>query len=267
MRRSVTYAILFLLLLPFAALATEPFSFAIVGDTHIGQTETVYATILRLIDREKVQAIVHTGDAITEPGSESEWERFLQLTGNSRPLYIAPGNHDIKGRKSLTTYSRILGKPPYYSAVHDDTLLILLNSEIPGQEGRITGQQLEWLKAELKRPFTYHIVFLHRPLFTTLLGTGYGLDRFKAERDRLHELFKEYNVPLVVAGHEHHYNRSEHDGIIYVIAGGGGARLLTFFEEYGGFFHYVIAKKRNGGYVLRVHDLKGNIRDEFSIKR
>jgi len=65
--------------------------------------------------------------------------------------------------------------------------------------------------------------------------------------------------PGAGAGHQHLYNRSLRDGVLYVITGGGGAPLHTFTEDYGGFMHYIVAKKRNGGYVFSVFDFKGTV--------
>ena len=259
--------LLMLCLLPGLAPAGEPLTFAVIGDTRIGLTESVYTAFIKKMEEQKIQTIFITGDAIDRPGSRPEWERFLEITGKEKTLYVVPGNHDVHDTASLSVYTKLFNKPPYHSFTKGDTIFILLNSEMPDQWGRITGEQFEWLKTELKKPFAYKLVFLHRPLFPTTFGTLYGLDRHKSERDRLHDLLVENGVTLVVMGHEHLYDRTKKDGITYVITGGGGARLLTYSDQHGGFFHYLIAKRENGGYLFTVYDMRGNIRDEFPIKR
>lgn len=129
------------------------------------------------------------------------------------------------------------------------------------------GRQLAWLETELGKGFKHKFVFLHRPLFPTIFGTGYCLDRYPVERDRLHQLFVKHGVALVMSGHQHLYNRSEKDGVLYVITGGGGAQLHPFTGDSSGFMHYIVAKKRNEGYVFSVFDFKGTVRDEFSLRR
>lgn len=255
------------LLIPFVASSSDLSSFAVIGDTRIGLTESVYKQFLDIMNKKNINTIFHTGDVIDMPGSEKEWRRFLELTGNNYTVHIAPGNHDINDNRSLKTYGNLIARPVYYSFYAENTNFILLSTEVSGEISKVTGKQLEWLKEELKKNATYKIVFLHKPLFPTTFGKGYGLDRHKDDRDSLHDLFVKNGVNIVFAGHEHLYNKIEKDGIIYVTTGGGGARLLTFNEEYGGYYHYIIAKMENGGYIFSVYDMNGYLKDKFSIKK
>jgi hypothetical protein len=118
----------------------------------------------------------------------------------------------------------------------------------------------------LKKIYRYKFVFLHRPPFPTTSGFNFSMDKYKTDRDALHKLFVENKVSAVFSGHEHLFSRSSKDGITYVISGGGGQSLLSFWSQDGAFFHYIIAKKANEGYLVRVHDISGNIKDQFSIK-
>jgi 3',5'-cyclic AMP phosphodiesterase CpdA len=270
MKRFATSLIFLLVLLgAFSTLcpAADDSSFAIIGDTHVSKTESVYEAFINRMEKEGIHTVVHLGDAIATPGNAAEWERLFEITGNKIALYVAPGNHDVNNRQSLAAYIKATGREPYDSVAQNDTLFLFLNTEMPGQESRVMGRQLSWLEKELARDFKHKFVFLHRPLFPTIFGTGYCLDRYPAERDRLHQLFVKHDVALVGAGHQHLYDRSRKDGVLYVITGGGGAPLHTFSEDYGGFMHYVVAKKRNGGYVLSAFDFKGTVRDEFSLRK
>jgi len=242
-------------------------SFAIIGDTHIGQREAPYTAFVKQVEKRGIHTIIIVGDAIETPGKKDEWDRLFHLTGDKIALHVTPGNHDANSRRALAVYKEVFSRDAYYSFSQNDTLFVLLNTEITGQEGKITGQQFAWLDRELAKPFTHKFVFLHRPLFPTIFGMGYCLDRYPQERDRLHQLFVKQGVAVVVSGHQHLYNRSEKDGVHYVISGGGGGRLHGFSEDEGAFLHYVLAKKSNGGYVFTAFDFKGIARDEFSVKR
>ena len=41
--------------------------FAIVSDSHVGAGNSVYPAFIRAIEEEKIEMIVHTGDAIEHP--------------------------------------------------------------------------------------------------------------------------------------------------------------------------------------------------------
>jgi 3',5'-cyclic AMP phosphodiesterase CpdA len=237
--------------------------FAIVGDTHVGQSGSAYEQIITLIDREGIHTIVHLGDAIDRPGSAVQWAEFLRITGTGKTLYLIPGNHDVDSQRSLAVYLRLFQKP-YYSISEGDTLLVMLNTELPGEQAKITGQQYVWLQDELRRPYRYKFVFLHQPLFSVFLG--HGLDKHREERDRLHRLFIRSGVSLVVSGHDHVYDRGLRDGITYVIASGGGGRRYLPAPN-GAFLHYVAGRRVDAGYSFVVKDITGETKDRFSIFR
>jgi acid phosphatase type 7 len=266
-RANLCIIVLLFVLLPLAAWADDYTPFGIIGDTRIGFSESVYMKFLDRTEKAGINLLFVTGDVIDRPGNEDQWKRFWDLTGKKRTVHIAAGNHDINTPRSLKVYRQYVDKPPYYAFSAGDTQFIVLCTDLPDEISKVTGKQLEWLKGELQKPFRFRIVFLHKPVFPSAFGRGHDLDRYPAERDQLHELFKAAEVNVVVAGHEHLYHRSEKDGVVQVITGGGGAPLLAFNEENGGFFHYILAKRRNEGYVFTVYDMTGTIKDEFSIKK
>lgn len=261
-KTSIILVFFLISLLPFLALA-DISSFSIVSDTHVGAEDSVYADFIRVVEEKDIKTIIHVGDAIHTPGSIRQWERFFEITGSDRILHLAPGNHDIKDKRSMVVYLKFF-PDLYYSFFDGDTLFILLNTEIPGESGMIAGEQLLWLKRELEKPFKYKFVFLHRPLFPVF--SGHGLDRFKEARDDLHRLFVKNGVSLVVSGHDHIYNRSVKDGILYIIAAGGGGQVhFPVLNNTRHLFRYIIATRKNGGYSFIVKDLEKGTGDEFNI--
>ena len=242
---------------------TQPKTFAIVSDSHVGSPDSVYAAFIRIADERKFDFIIHAGDAIHNAGTPKQWKRFLEITGPGKILHLAPGNHDIHGKASLAIYLKFFPNL-YYSFSEGDTLFVILNTELPGETGMITGEQLGWLKTELSKTFRYKFVVLHEPLFP--LVTGHGLDRHKEERDRLHRLFVQKGVALVVSGHDHLYLRSEKQGITYLIVAAAGGNM-GYFPKDADFFRYIVATRKNSGYGFVVRDLEGGTRDEFAIER
>ncbi len=251
-----------LLLLAPLSLPAQYAAFAIVGDTHIGAPGSLYPEFIGKIEEAGTQMIVHTGDAINNPGNLSQWAEFFDITGSGKTLYLTAGNHDIGGRKSLDIYVGFFGAP-YSSTSDGDTLLVFLNTELPGEKSRIAGEQLAWLGAELAKPFRYKLVFLHEPLFPVI--HQHGLDRYAEERDNLHLLFVRSGVSLVVAGHDHLYDRSLRDGVTYVIGGRAGGKAWP--TRNGRSTSYIMAKRTGDFYSFEVRDAKDRVRDTFAVRR
>ena len=251
------------LLLPFPVRDEYPV-FAIISDTHVGARNSVYPAFIRVIDELKIETIIHTGDVINKPGSLHQWKRFFEATGSEKIVHVAPGNHDIRFKVSREVYGRFF-PTPYYSFSKGDTLFVMLNTVLPRQRSRITGRQLEWLRTELARSFRFKFVFLHEPLFPAL--PLHGLNVFRKARNKLHRLFVENRVNLVVAGHNHIYRRSERDAVTYVVTGNTGGKLFPFglVSKNGNSFRYIVATRIDGHYLLEVRDMEGNVTDRFSV--
>ena len=249
--------------LPFPVRAEYP-DFAIISDTHVGARNSVYAGLIRVLDDLKIETIIHTGDVINKPGSLHQWKRFFETTGSAKILHIAPGNHDIRFKVSRGVYGQFFPSP-YYSFSKGDTLFVMLNTVLPRQRSRITGEQFEWLRTELARSFRFKFVFLHEPLFPAL--PLHGLNVFRKARNKLHLLFVDNGVNLVVAGHNHIYRRSERDAVTYVVTGNTGGKLFPFglVSKNGSSFRYIVATRIDGHYLLETRDMEGNVTDRFSV--
>jgi 3',5'-cyclic AMP phosphodiesterase CpdA len=258
-RKVTTFLIFFALFLAPLFSWAEDTLFAIVSDTHVGVSNSLYPAIIHRIEEEQIKVIIHTGDAIEHPGDVRDWGKFFDIQGPLKILHLAPGNHDINGKVSFEVYLTFFSKP-YYSFSDGDVLFILLNTELPGEESMIQGKQLAWLEAELQRPFHYKFVFLHEPLFPIF---HQGLARHEQARDALHRLFVQNGVSLVVAGHDHIYDRTVKDGIVYIIMppARGQTRYLIQNGEPG----YIVATKKNNSFSFVLKDIRGKVRDEFFV--
>ena len=260
MNRKVTTFLIFLVLflIPLFSWA-EDVSFAIVSDTHVGASDSLYPAIIHRIEEEQIKVIIHTGDAIEHPRDVRDWNKFFDIQGPLKTLYLAPGNHDISGKASLEVYLKFFSKS-YYSFSDGDALFILLNTELPGEESMIQGKQLAWLEAELQRPFRYKFVFLHEPLFPVF---HQGLARYEDARDTLHGLFVRNGVSLVVAGHDHIYHRTVKNGIVYIIMPPVRGQTRHFSQN--GEPGYIVATKNNNNFSFVLKDIGSNVRDKFFV--
>lgn len=250
------------------------FSFVVLGDNRAGDPacDAVYRKVLAAALTRKPDLIVNTGDQIDKPGNVDHWKRFWELSGNvAVPYFLTVGNHDahVEVAGSEETYKAqvdLPGKEVYYSFVAGNSLFVVLDSYIKGEDKKITGEQFAWLERTLASSRQRHkFVFVHHPLFPEPgRGKHHGnsLDRYPGERDRLHALLKRQGATMVFSGHEHLYLRRIVNGIPYIIAGGGGAPLYTD-DLNGGFHHYIYVTVDGEKVSGEVVDVNGKVRDRF----
>ncbi len=160
-------------------------------------------------------------------------------------VYPAFGNHDaIDGGDSFDAQFVLPGLARgggvrHYSFDFGAAHLVAIDTNISLEPG---SEQREWLEEDLRRTEQpWKIVFSHHPIYTT---GPHGNDRYKLPlRAALGPVFDAAGVDLVLAGHDHVYERTfpirdrtvrdawhgdvyrSPRGTVYVVTGGGGARL------------------------------------------
>jgi 3',5'-cyclic AMP phosphodiesterase CpdA len=150
------------------------------------------------------------------------------------------------------------GNELYYSFDLMNSHFIVLDTEIPGQVGGIVGEQLAWLRNDLKTHASsaqHLFVFTHHPVYPQAHYRGHDL----ANADELHQLFSQYGVDIVFSGHEHQYYVYQKDPIHYVVTGGGGAPIYTggIGENY---HHYLLVEILPPNTILiHVLDVHGKV--------
>ncbi len=244
--------------------------FVVLGDNRSG--DDIYRRIVSMAIKRNPDFIVNVGDVIKTPGDLTEWSTFWEMSRPiSVPYYLTVGNHDVSTRvpeseKIYKEQVHLPGKELYYSFTAGNSLFIVLDTSLPDQEERVTGDQYAWLEGVLVHAEQKHkFVFLHHPLYPVLRteqGEGNGDDELTMERDRLEALFVKDGVDVVFAGHEHLYHRKTVDGIIHIITGGGGAPLYAD-ENSGGFYHFIVVTVDGDNVRGEVIDSNGGVRDRF----
>jgi hypothetical protein len=278
------------------------FSFGVVGDNRPASDTTLqpaaFTSIINQMIGENIDLSLNVGDIIYGTGTDSLAQNIAKYDGlfaattpltYSVPMYVAPGNHErLNYANSRAGYEQEFTFPVnnggdmatygehYYSFDNGDTHFIALSTEIPGQEGLITGNQKAWLAGDLAantRPWV--VVFMHRPLFSGAHGgdpwTNTGNTAGQTNKAEIHALFKLYGVDVVFAGHEHFYLHHLEDGIHYFITGGGGAPLSGApalrtgdILAYAGYEHM---KMDEGDTALRVSAINssGSVIESFTL--
>lgn len=199
------------------------------GSPGVAQT----ARIVDGIDGEVILA----GDLAYYQGSMADFLRcFDPLWGRFRPRWRpAPGNHeyDTAGAAGYFQYFGEAAGQGYYSFRAGDWHVLMLNSNLRADVGRGSAQ-FEFVRAELARDRSRCTMAVwHHPLFSS--GPN-GPNLFMQD---LWRLLYEANADVIVAGHDHLYERfgkqdvegrSDALGLRQFIVGTGGAQLYDFMR-------------------------------------
>jgi 3',5'-cyclic AMP phosphodiesterase CpdA len=130
------------------------------------------------------------------------------------PLLATLGNHDI--RTDASAFQKAFGMPgPYFNVVRGPVEFFVLDTS----RGRVDGAQVAWLEAVLKASRSpWKVAVMHVPLYSSSTYHG-SSPRLQAS---LQWLFERHGVQLVLAGHDHNYERTVPIGdVTYVVSGGG----------------------------------------------
>ncbi|MFC1474466.1 metallophosphoesterase [bacterium] len=247
----------------------EPFRFAAYGDCR-----TDHKTHTALLERMKPYSpafLLSTGDLVTDGRKQSDWNDFWRVVSpfaKDVPYYPILGNHEHDDPLYYKYFSlpRNGKDESYYAFAWSNVFIIAMDSSSPQF---LLADQKNWLKKALKRAegYDFKVLFFHHPFYSS------------SKRDpNLHfrkvyePIFKKYGVDLVLAGHDHFYERSKSkDGITYVITGGGGAGLYGFERNTPESivrkraYHFMVFDVIDRKMTVRVIDIDGNTIDGFTL--
>ncbi|HEY1813551.1 MAG TPA: metallophosphoesterase [Kofleriaceae bacterium] len=211
--------------------ADVPFSFVVFGDSRNGIEQ--HRRVLDRVVAEAPTFVLATGDMVDEGYNEDQWQAFFDVEEKlmkGTVLFPALGNHDRQGRgRTADTYRAYFAVPEnggdperYYAFTYASARFVVLDSN---SNSFSLTDQTAWLERELiatrQDPSIRHIfIVMHHPPFSVSLHGG-AVDL----RERWVPLFEKYQVSAVFSGHDHVYERAEHDGIHYFVSGGAGAPL------------------------------------------
>jgi hypothetical protein len=203
--------------------ASTPIRFAAFGDSGDGGADQ--EAVRRQLRTVPMDLIVHVGDIAYPKGALRELESrvFAMYPELFRSLAIFPvaGNHEYRTAGAapfrevfaLPENGGPAGRERWYSFDWGDVHFVALDTE------RIGREQAAWLERDLSRnALPWVVVYAHRPPFSS--GAHGGDASFVRW---FVPILERHAVPLVLVGHEHHYERFRpRNGVTYVITGGGG---------------------------------------------
>jgi predicted phosphodiesterase len=244
---------------------------AVSGDT--GMRNAAQNRVARRMaveaEKEPYDAFVICGDLVYPEGDSaltrrSVIEPYAPVLKDAK-LVPALGNHDVQSGEGMDIFRQLGRDSAWYVEKVGPMRIIVLDSNRVGN-----ARQMAWLRrvlAEEQPRGTWTIAAMHHPAYS---AGHHGSDR-DVQR-RWVPLFEQAGIKLVVAGHDHDYQRSkELDGITYIVSG-GGAKLRdggreSFTAVSVKVLHYLdlfVYEDRLEGRAVR-HD--GGVVDEFTIDR
>jgi hypothetical protein len=207
--------------------ASDVVRIGVYGDVRGGHD--VHRRLVEAMLGEALDIVTVTGDMVLRGSDEADWQRFFAITREllAQIRYIpAIGNHDLGWNRADPDVFALpagpAGRPDHtywYSLDLADVHLVFLDSNA---YDRI--EQEQWLDADLAAARTRRaraiIAFTHDGPYSRGSHRGNTV-----ARDRFVPILAKHHVDLLLAGHDHLYQRGEHGGLRYIVSGGGGAGL------------------------------------------
>jgi 3',5'-cyclic AMP phosphodiesterase CpdA len=195
--------------------------FGVLGDFGTGDREQYQLgeQMAALHGRFPYELIVTVGDNIY--GSErpqdfvSKFERpYKLLLDAGVRFYASLGNHDSPEQRFYDKFNMDGRRYYTFKAPKQDVRFFALESAY------MTPDQLKWLERELEQSGEdWKIPYFHHPLYSSGGRHGSDVDL----RQTLEPLFLRYGVAVVLAGHDHVYERIKpQNGIVHFVVGSGG---------------------------------------------
>lgn len=229
----------------FRTAAQSKFSFLVLGDS--GASSPEQQMLVQLMSAEaSASMVVHVGDMAYPNGTFGEFDSAYY--GMNAPLmrrlpfFSAPGNHEyytgfaapyLAGISVPESGVPVADQGRYYSFDRGHAHFVSLDSNLLATSS--ATEMLAWLDADLAATSQYwRIVFLHHTPYPTSFHLGDPL--CAAVQQFVNPIVERHGVQLVLAGHEHGYERSyplaanqpvesSAPSTIYLVTGGGGASL------------------------------------------
>jgi hypothetical protein len=198
--------------------------------------------------------VLYTGDFMWGYGAGrqemlNDIDRFRALADTTGvPLFNVPGNHEMQSDPAAIALLAEKGHDLYGSFDVGPWHFVGLNTDEFCLEGRIHGEQLEWLRGDLAEHASGAgtFVFMHRPMYSWFQG-----DFNPDDQELLRDLFAEHGVKGVFAAHDHFHHVEEHRGVPYMTVAGAGSPMYAQPTR-GGFAHYVLVSVGPDGVAFNV---------------
>lgn len=212
--------------------------------------------------------LVLLGDLIYPDGDAEDprtnHRRFEPITSHGAHLIPVLGNHDYVSDEQADLLLRLGREKSWYADQVGIARIIVLDTEQVDNPA-----QTAWLAQKLASPTTaaWTIIAMQKPAYSA----GYHGSE-QAIQELWVPLFERYEVPLVLAGHDHNYQRSRLiDGVTYVVSGGSAMLRPTGRQDFTAVststLHFVDLRLEPGRLALRAINHNGLRFDSVELER
>ena len=252
-----------------SADSLDPIRFIAFGDSGGGGFDQY--SLLEQMYTVPYDFMIHTGDIAYDDGTIDQYEDnvfgvYADLFRNI-PLFPASGNHDYRTQRGAP-FRDVFNLPgdtgeQWYSYDWGRVHFVALDTEADYKT------QAEWLDKDLAATkLPWKIIYMHRPMYSSgHHGSHYDL------RALLEPVLVKHGVQLVLAGHDHNYERVKPQrGVTHVVTGGGGigtrdvgTSSFTAFSE--DVIHFVQVEVLQDELILHAIDATGREFDSVVVPR
>ena len=200
-------------------LKADSVKFAAIGDTGTGtaQQKELADVMINYRRAFPFEFILMMGDNMYGGEKPEDFRTkfedvYRTLLDDKVLFYATLGNHDESNQRFYENFN--MKGEEYYRLRKGNVAFYSLNSNY------MDKRQLKWIEEQLaKEDAEWKVVYMHHPPYSS--GGKHGSST--KLRTIVEPIFLKYGVNVVMAGHEHFYERIKpHKGIHYIISGAGG---------------------------------------------
>ncbi len=239
------------------------------GDVGTG-TETAYRTAAamdRLETGGEFDALLLLGDNVYPSGDPTDVDAkvldpFGPVLDGPTQLVAALGNHDVETGDGEPLLAALGIRRRWYVRRYGPVRVIVVDSTRASDP-----TQLAWLERRLNAATdaTWTVVVQHHPPFSAGYHGSHG-----PSREWLVPLYERGDVDLVLAGHDHDYQRTHPQaGVTYVVSGGAATLRPTGTADFtvtaASTYHFVELAALRRRLEVRAIGADGRVIDQFDL--
>lgn len=258
----------------------QPFKFAVIGD--YGKAGPNELAVANLVNSWNVDFIITTGDNNYEYGGKSTIDTnigyyyhdyiypYLGIYGkgaDSNRFFPSLGNHDLDSLLGLAYYDyfTLPHNERYYDFNIGHVHFLIINSD-PREPDGVDSNSIQalWLKNKLANSNArFKIVYFHH----TPYSSGQHGNSVYMQWN-----FKQWGASIVLAGHDHTYERLSVNDFTYIVNGLGGKSIYNFVNilpqsiiRYNENYGAQLVTAYSDSIVLKFYNIENILIDSYTL--